>query len=418
MTMKTPPATVDAEPTTWWGKHKVVIITLATCLVLALVAVAASWYLRTQNENPQNQLRSSSTYEMISTVLAQEPAQEPASMLVAPPTEKWWKYLSEGNMNTQVAEVPFEAIATKASYFAYTISPGAGYENHLSIGLPTTFIVYETNADAVAVGNGLSKNGVSSFVRGNLVLLLPPGAHTDVDYSLSQFIRSGQTITQKDINLGDQALLSINFSEFQKVYPQNWEENEKEIFQQAFALAGVQPEGSGWVGTSTDGKIWKGNLFGFVPTPELVTNPGALHDFLGKQVEYTLDDGTKTTESPVDDFSGVIDFRQGAAADYLNVATQDSARAGIFDTETSTLMEVKPLKERGSNDRLEVTVDVNEWLGNMEGMNSSVNLLPVERVVFTLHDMSGASTIQFTEKPEEEFISPDETALPEVENEG
>lgn len=408
-TVLPPPAPTGAEDTkpapeptpagNWFVRNRVLVITLVTCLVVGLVAGLISWNLHNRTPQPQEALKSSTTYEMVSTVLAQETAQEPASIMLAPATEDWWKFIAEKNMNLQVRDLDFNNLSRKAVYLAYTISSGEKFTGHLMMGLPTTFVVYETTDDAVAVSEQLNANGISNFVRGNMLLLLSPGVHTDVDYSLDQFIRSEQVITAEDVNLGDQAVLMMNFSEFQNIYPQNWDEDDRAVFQKAFATMGVQPEGSGWTGTSTDGKTWQGNLYGFVPQSELLTDPTALHTVLDKTAQYVLPDGTIATEPP-EEFSGVINPQQAAAGNYFDVATQEGTSVGTFNAETGTLSDVKSLSERGSSDVLEVTVDVNEWLGFMEGNSSAAQLLPVERAIFTLHSLDGRSTLKFVDGPE------------------
>lgn len=403
------------KPVNWFHRNRTTLIVLASSLVLMIVAGFITWNMYNKSQEPQERLRSSTTYEMLSTVLAKETAQEPASILVAPAEEKWWDYLTENNMNRQAADIEYATIAQKATYFAYTISSGEDFRGHQMAGLPTTFIVYETTDDAVAASSVLNNDGVLNFVRGNMLLLLVPGALTDVDYSLNQFVRSEQVITAEDIDLNGEAILMMNFSEFQNVYPQGWDNGTfVETFKQAFAMAGVQPEGSGWAGSSADGLTWQGRLFGFVPQSELLTDPTSLHRFLETTTEYTLPDGTVTTEPP-EEFSGVITARQASARSTFNVATADAVSVGMTDFETGTLMEVETLRERGTSDLLEVTVNVNEWLGYMEGYNTAVYILPVELAVFTLHDAGGNSTLQFMDMPERtNVIPPDATEQPSV----
>lgn len=354
------------------------VVVLAITLVLIFL----------QPSGTASKLESSTFKNITNAVTVSE--DPPASIVVAPATDKWWGNLLAFSVNP-LSDVNFNEIDDKAIYVAYTLSSGKEFQSYQAIGLPTHFIVYEDNASAVRASQKIGTD-YDHVVADNMLLFVPMGAYSDVDYALEQFDKISSTSEASDLNLQDEAMWQINIGQFNKIYLEGKKEEDVKTVKEFIALMGLTDKSS-WVGYSGDGLNWDGKLsntsIAEVPSAESVEK------FLMSQQFFINPDGTLITDENSDKLeagaSGIP--RQSLVLSCCLIVSDNKTTIGnLTSSSDGALIESKPLKEKEG--LLKIEILSNQWLSLMV---NNTNVYPVsqfDKVDVVLKNMSGDISIK------------------------
>lgn len=264
-------------------------------------------------------------------------AGEPAStVLIAPSNEKWWYTLTAYTPNPVVYGLDYDRYSKGSEYLAYTLSPGAGFESYGSIGLPTTFIVYEDDKKALTAASLLEADGIAHQLIANMVFFVPEGAQSDVNYALNQFtVAEGK----EEFALGDdEAQLFFGYGALKQLFTKNIEEKDAVAFDTLAGMMGITTD-TYWSGSSNDGFTWDGFFTGLdvknISSPtDISTYMSSLWYVKDENGEYVLGDEF-ASEHPLDPDSKGGDL---------------PGQSGLIDTAQATIMATGALAVRSNDD--------------------------------------------------------------------
>jgi len=370
-------------------------IILSSIAVFVVAVLVAGYFLFLAPKTQQQKLEESTTYEMI-TGMTSVNGIEPASTVVAPASQKWWDNLLQFSSDDALDEVDYSPLSKNAQYIAFTNSPGDSYQLYASLGMSTTFIVYNTTEDARAAGKTLGDEGHSHFVRANMLMFLPEGAQTDLDYAIAQFVNSELVIEDNDLSLDDSAVWQINFADFSKMYTKDKPAEDIKVFETTMALMGISEE-SGWIGTSTDGLSWEGEIVN--PAINELPDPSTVEGYLASQVGFLLKDGTVGYGDEVteENQTGIIYQRQSLLTSYMLISNNEEVAGSLTNDDTLETDEGKILPKSEGIFRVETSP--NAFFALMMAQSSVYAVTDFSNVVFTLKDTDGTSTIKLTPIP-------------------
>jgi hypothetical protein len=357
----------------------VIIAIVATCLIVSFFA-----------KSPTEENFESKTYTAVTDAVTVN-GTPPSSTILAPATKEWWGNLLKFSSDTTLDGLDFDTIKDNASYVSYTVSSGTQYKSVDAIGVPTMFVVYK-DSEAARKAGITAGSEYSHFVRGNLLLFIPHGAFTDLDYSLTQYDKAKETIDSNDLNLDNQAMWQINVSEFNKIISENKKEDvDVETYAKTLEKMGITKD-TEWVGYSTDGLNWEGTVSGLDNSK--VETPKQIEAFLANQMGYLKTDGTTVYgEAPAEkEQSGILVPRQSRILGCCMVISNNDESAGVLlnlATNESTSGEALPKKEG----IFQIEAYSNTWFALMLGQDTAYPVSKFDKVTFTVKDTRGNSTI-------------------------
>lgn len=366
-------------------------IILSSIAVGLLVTIIVGYFIFLAPKSQEDQLEESTTYEMI-TGLTSINGIEPSSTVIAPASQKWWDSLLLFSSNQTLDELDYSTLSNNAKYIAFTNSPGDSYKIYAKLGMSTTFIVYNTSEDAREAGRSLSPT-TPSFVRANLLMLLPEGARSDVDYAITQFTNSTAVIEDSDLSLDDNAVWQINFADFSNMYTNGETQEDIDVFENTSIMLGIASE-AGWIGTSTDGLNWDGKLVN--SATNTVPDPTNIMAYLSSQLGYLLKDGTVASPDLVteENQTGVIYQRQSLLTSYMLISNNEEVAGGLTDYDTGEIDKGEVLPE--SEGILQIETSPNAFFGLMMAKTSIYAVTDFSNVIFTIEDADGTSNIKLT----------------------
>lgn len=380
--------TVTKNKTGFSKKQKTMIAVISSVVVVAVIAtcLAVSLFAKT----PTEENFESKTYTAVTDAVTVN-GTPPSSTVLAPATKEWWDNLLKFSSDTDLNALDFDTIKTNASYVAYTVSSGTQYKSVDAIGVPTMFVVYKT-AEAARLAGTTAGAEYSHFVRGNLLLFVPHGAFTDLDYSLTQYDKARETIDSNDLNLNNQAMWQINVSEFNKIISENKKEDvDVKTYAKTLEKMGITKD-TEWVGYSSDGLNWEGTISGLDNIK--VETPKQIEAYLANQMGYLKTDGTTVYgDAPSEsEQSGILVPRQSRVISCCMIISNNDESAGSllnFTTNESVSGEALPKKEG----IFQIEAYSNTWFALMLGQDTAYPVSKFDKVTFTVKDTRGNSTI-------------------------
>lgn len=281
-------------------RKTIVLLSIILAVVLAGVGVLLFFLnMAPKQGETERQIKESSIGQEIIDItnLNDSPA---ASLVIAPSTSDWWSILSLYTQNDTVYTLDYAKYAKNSSYIAYTLSTGANWQGYGYLGLPTTFIIYNTPEDAANAKALLDADGVSHQLVGNMIFFVPEGAASDVDYALDQY----KTVEGETLNLNGKAMMFMTYPSLEAVLTQGTPPVTLQTFRLLAASLGVSPETT-WSGTSSDGLNWVGSFSGKFDTNSLAS-PTDIENALGSRYYYLQEDGTYATADKATDKSVLV----------------------------------------------------------------------------------------------------------------
>lgn len=369
-------------------KQKIVFI--ATSIIVILAVLTSILIISTFSKAPTENNLTSKTYTAVTdaVTIGKTP---PSSVIIAPANKEWWAKLQAFSYEKKLSDLEFSTISKNASSIAYTISSGAQYKDVNALGIPTMFVVYKDSESAAAAGRIVGVN-YSHFVRGNLLLFIPTGAYTDVDYSLTQYDKAKETIDSDDLTLNNKAMWQINVSEFNKILSRDKKEDvDITTYAETLKKMGITKD-TGWVGYSSDGLNWNGKVTGL--DSSAAESPSKIEAYLASQIGYLKNDGTTVygkAPSPSEQ-SGIIINRQNRVLTCCMIISDNEETVGsLLDSSTSKFIKGKILsKDEGI---FQVQAYSNTWFALMIGQDTAHPVSGFDKVTFTIKDTAGNSTI-------------------------
>jgi len=361
--------------------------------IIVITAIVVTVALLSKPKTGNDKLENSNTVSMVSDAVTVGSIQ-PGSLVVAPATDKWWESLLSFTDNEVVSSIDYNAISKDAKYVAYTNSAGVQYANLGSLGLSTTFLVYSSEKAAQEAQEALGGE-IASVVKANLLIIVPNGAYSDVDYDLTKKIEKDVSLNEDDLDLQGRALWQIDFDDFKTAYTRDRDALDIEVYENTLKNIGIT-DGSKWVGYSSDGLDWKGNFI-LKDNAELkLAKPSDTINYLNNQVAFLKQDGSYAyglnSVVPEDEQTGIIEPRQSVVTSYMRVSDNSETAGGFLNEETGKLDPSKPIKK--GDGIYQVEIIPNEWLAFMMNENTSYPYTQYSKITLTITDLDGSSTIK------------------------
>lgn len=383
-------------------KRKNIIIIAATT-VIVLVAGFLTWFFINSNQEPKLEeefynSQVGSSLDEITTV----DGKKSATMMVAPATEKWWLTLLGYTTNVDLFDMPFSDISDGATYVAYTNSQGKKYVNYAVIGMPTSYIIYEDEAKAKAAADKLYELGTFTFEQaGNFIIFNNIGAFSDVDFSLAEFEKQKDFVSDKNLIVEDKALVIFNVGDFSNMYKNYLDDYDKETYDTLMAMFGATEE-TYWTGTSSDGLTWDGKFSNL--QLDKTESPATIADFLLKKSYFLSKDGKILPGSEATDSnqSGTIFSRQSTLMSSGTLIVK-SRHEAIDYTEDNELGKGTPLTE--DEPLYQIKADLNKLLSSLGSFEMEFMFTSFKTVQLDINDVNGESRITFTPLSEEDYLN-------------
>lgn len=372
----------------WWSnlpkKNKVITVCASSALLAGLIAggIAIVVANSQQTYTPQDAISAMLTVDGV----------KPASIIVAPASESWWKVLLDSNPNVQLDNVKYNEISTGAKFISSAMSNGKQYSGFQAVGVPTTFIAYSTAEEATAASSLLDTTTVPHIAQGNFLLFLADGAYSDVDYALNAYKNVAKdNATMTSITSGNKASWTFNFADFATTFTKDLSDSDKKVYTKIMSDMGVTKDTT-WSGTSTDGLVWKGSFANFKESS--VAKPADIMSYLSSLVTYTNSAGEPTQKYPDQEGdeiqTGFQDLHQAMIGSCCMIVSNTDSTGGTLIV-GSELEKGKPLGNKGI---FEVKIAPNSWLGILSN-RTSYEFTGYQSVDVLVTDKSGASTITF-----------------------
>lgn len=372
-------------------KNKVIFFGgIAALVVIVLVITLVS----VTNKQPTalEKVEKSETYSQVKNAVTVSNI-KPGSVVVAPANEKWWNSLLEFSNNADLKKIDFEKISKDATYVAYSNSNGIQYAATDTLGLSTTFVAYTTEKAAAGAYKALM-NTTPVAVKGNLLLFIPEGAFSDIDYSLkANKDKIKIKLDTSDIDLNGQAVWRIDFDDFAKTYTQDKEALDIEVYNNTLKMLGVT-KGTEWLGYSKDGLNWSGKFY-TQDNEYKLSSPNKVITYLNNQIAFLKQDGSyaygMNNAIPEDEQTGVILPRQSIVTSYMRISDNKSSSGGILDKESGKVIKGKALPK--SEGIYQVEIEPNSWLSFMMNADTSSDYTKFSKMTLTITDEKGNSKI-------------------------
>lgn len=312
-----------------------------------------------------------------------EPA---ASVIVAPATADWWWILGVYTPNPVVYTLDFDTYKDGSKYIAYTTSPGSGFESFGYIGLPTTFIVYETEEKATQNANLLTTNGVAHEQVGNTIFFVPEGAYSDVNYALNQY----NNAVGEDLELNGEALMSLQYSSLKTFMTKNMKPLDAETFDTLAGLLGIT-ENTTWSGSSKDGFNWEGSFQGL--DIQSVNKPSDVQAYLDGRSYFLDGEGNLVPlgEATDENQSGIIYPGQGRIFGDGSLILQSNDDATTTMNEEGNTEKAPLLDPKDGVYRITIA-DVNSFISSLLGDGVQYSYTTLESITITVKS-DASSTI-------------------------
>lgn len=372
----------------WWDnlpkKKKVITVCASSALLAGIIAggVAISIANSQKTYTPQDAVSAMLTVDGV----------KPASIIVAPASETWWKVLLNSNPNVQLENVKYNEISKGAQYISSAMSNGKQYTGFQAVGVPTTFIAYSTTEEAQAASTLLDAVSIPHITSGNFLLFLVEGAYSDVDYALDAYNNVAKdNATMKSITSGNKASWTFNFADFATTFTKGLSDNDKEVYTKLMSEMGVTKDTT-WAGTSTDGLVWKGSFSNLKEGN--IAKPADIMTYLSTLITFTNLAGEPTQkyqDQEGDEIqTGLQDLHQAMIGSCCMIISNTDSTAGTIINGA----ELEKGKELGNKGILEVKIAPNPWLGILSN-RTAYEFTGYKTVDILLTDKNGSSTITF-----------------------
>ena len=376
-----------------FSKKKTIILSAVALVLLAIIAIIA--FILSTPKTIENRLYESDTFTLVEGATTVDEV-APSTIIIAPSTQEWWANLLSYSSSSTLSEFDYSLVEKNSVYISYTNSKGGQYESFDSVGMSTTIIIYKTAADAIAAGAAVG-NAYPYEVRSNMLLLIPQGAYSDIDYALEQYNKSKFNINNTDLELDNKAMMQINFDDFADSYTKDMSDIDITTFTETMKMFGIEKGNeSGWSGTSSDGMNWNGKFVN-VDTSK-ISKPSEVIKYLSQQIAIEKTDGTYVfgTESTIqeDEQTGVYELRQSVLVNYMAISTTDETAGSLYSAESQTPEPSTKLKT--DEGLLKVEFNVNPWLAFMKSEITSYPVTGFDTATILVTDTDGSSTISFT----------------------
>ncbi len=367
--------------------------------VIVLVGVIGLvWYQNTQpsTRNADAVFASKPGTEIVNVISA-DPKSLPASIIIAPASEDWWKKLQPLMLNPSVKAMDFSKISSGAEYIAITTTEGSTYGNYAILGLPTVVIVYKDSASASAVASTLvHDDNMTHGLKGN-ILVLAPGTASPYDYNLAadEYSNDATVIASNDLPLNNQAVMFLSSSAIRATLVKNFGTNDSDSFLQGlFNLLGIS-DNTSWYGTSTDAIQWSGTFNNLKFNSNLDLQQ--IVDYVKNATTITLSNGTvipykDATQDQIQNATA-----QGTLGYFLwniNVTTRtESAGQVNLNVSQGTYQWNPPLGD--NNGIARIVLNPNELVAVLRGdVDTTYNATGIDYIDIKILDVSGKSTIK------------------------
>lgn len=372
-------------------KAKLAILITAVILVIAIVVTVIITLPKNDNSKLET-LKKATTYSEISKAVTVSNI-KPGSVVIAPATDKWWKSLKQFSSNTDLEKVDFNKVSKGATYVAYSNSNGIQYAATDTLGLSTTFVAYGTEKAATEASKALGET-LPVVAKGNLLLFIPQGAFSDVDYSLKENKDKIKIkLDTSDIDLNGQAVWRIDFDDFAKTYTQDKNALDIDVYNTTLKMLGVT-KGTEWLGYSKDGLNWSGKFY-TQDNEYKLSSPNKIIAYLNNQIAFLKQDGSyaygMNNTIPEDEQTGVILPRQSIVTSYMRISDNKSSSGGILDKESGKVIKGKALPK--SEGIYQVEIEPNSWLSFMMNADTSSDYTKFSKMTLTITDEKGNSKI-------------------------
>lgn len=372
-----------------------IAVALAVVIVGIIVAVVVS-----MNIAQEKRTSVAGAIEIFTTV----DGVPPASVMIAPASDKWWNNVLQYTSNRNLDNVKYGSIANGAKNIAYSTSKGGQYKSIGALGVPTTYVIYDTVDNASAAEKLMTAAGIQTYLYENVLVFITEGAFSDVDYTLAS-LKDKETNTIKPINLSE-AKWTINFGNFKELYSATFAKPEDVLTFEAFTSSLGISNDTTWEGTSSDGLTWNGKVNNFnagsVKTPQeiisLITSPTQKQ--LDKMKELTAKGTTKENEVSEDSFPLSSRVQRMLPSCCMNISnTETSLGSYIWD---GVGVEGKKL----DSGVFQMTFLINDFIALLAGNTAAYPISNFGLVQITLTDMNGSTKVVFTPAPEVDTVAP------------
>jgi hypothetical protein len=372
-------------------KNKIIFFGgIATLVIVALIVTLLA--VHKSQPTALEKVDKSQTYSQVEKAVTVSNI-KPGSVVVAPADEKWWKTLLEFSSNNDLANVDFNKVSKGATYVAYSNSNGIQYAATDTLGLSTTFVAYDTEKAATEAYKAIMDT-TPVVAKGNLLLFVPQGAFSDIDYSLkTNKDKIKITLDTSDIDLNGQAVWRIDFDDFSKTYTQNKEALDIEVYNTTLKMLGIT-KGTEWMGYSKDGLNWSGKFY-TKDNEHKFSSPNKIITYLNNQIAFLKQDGSyaygMNNAIPEDEQTGVILPRQSIVTSYMRISDNKSSAGGILNKESGKVVKGEALpKNEGI---YQVEIEPNSWLSFMMNADTSSQYTKFSKMTLTMTDDKGNSKI-------------------------
>lgn len=319
--------------------------------------------------------------------------QPAASIVIAPPTQDWWWTLSTYTVNPVAYGLDFGKYGKGSKYIAYTLSPGGDFQSYGYLGLPTTFIVYNSDKEAQAAADLLVADAISHQLVGDMIFFVPAGAFSDVNYALNQY---EEATSETELELDGKAMMFMQFKSIKDFIDLSSQSDlYKETFDTFSGMVGLTEE-SAWSGTSEDGLHWEGQ-FDEVEV-DGINSPTDINNYINSRI-YLLDELTNEwvlvpeTLEEGQEVGGIMEAGQSEifAKEQINIRSNTEVASAATPAGKNI---VDPLPEEEGIYQINFT-DFNGFLSSMLGPDSLSSYTTFQSVSITIQD-DGTSTIDVT----------------------
>ena len=241
----------------WFDPKKLTIIAAIVVALAVAAIIALLTFVKPINPAHDNLTKTEINTAAVSII----PDGKLASVMATPATPDWWARLNQFSPVSQLRNVDFAALPAAPTSLGWSLSAGQNYRSTEYLGLNTIYI--QTNSAEEAEKNrefifGLVGEKVRVIASGNMVLIIPIGAYSDVELNLEAY----QSLKEnKNNESAKEAVWSVNFAELTEVLSVG-EEAQKTVWSDMITAFGAKKatESVYWAGTSEDGLSWKGDL--------------------------------------------------------------------------------------------------------------------------------------------------------------
>ena len=382
-------------------KEKVTIFGVLTGLLIVAFIVMIGFSVKTTLENkvtPQSYLQDITTIGDT----------QPGSLAIAPATAEWWHSLLIFTPNRGLDALDFSTISSGAKYVAFTTSKGTSFGAVDAIGTPSTFVIYNTEAEAKAAWE-VVKPYYPSITDKNVLLFAANGAYADIDYALTQFEKTktkNSTNKMEDIDLKGKASWTLSIEDYTNILMKDSTKLDKEFMTETLTSLGFTKD-TVWSGTSTDGLVWNGSFSNFnsgaVKTPTELSNMFFASVDKNGVVVPTPTVAPNTPEGSEVAVGGTIRAQSLLWGCCMAMATETDAQGGITSSDNKTTMISKLDKGKGFYD---LKILSSPWQASMRGdINTSYPFAGYNEMDILVKDKTGKATITLIPYPEDFFIT-------------